>query len=1259
MIEGAAPHVRAHAEELAELLLLQRSGLFDGTWFLERNPDLAAGDLDPLTHFHRYGWRENRRPNAYFDPAWYIDNNKDVAASGADPLLHYIEYGEAEGRPPIAWFDPAWYRRHHGLPRTALCLAHFLQHRHDGTVSPVPEFDAVHYAARYPDVAAAGMDPFEHYLVRGATEDREPSAAFDPVFYRERYLRHLPDVVPLLHFRQNRHRPGIHPRRPENETDIPREVRRNTRPGPAFEEVAPVPAAAARRAKLLAFYLPQFHAVPENDQWWGKGFTEWTNVARGLPRFVGHYQPRTPRDLGHYTLSGTEVLRRQAAMALEAGLHGFVFYFYWFNGRRLLEAPLESLLADRAIDLPFCLMWANENWTRRWDGSEHEVLLSQDYRTADEAGLVAEFLRHFEDPRYIRLEGRPVLMVYRAGLIPPGAVARWRRLFAAAGEHPLFVMAQSFNDRDPRRFGMDAAVEFPPHKLTDHLDPLNPELTILDHNATARVYAYDALAAATDLSPQPFPLIRTAVPGWDNDARRQGAGMTVHGATPAAFGAWLDRLIEAARDQPVSNEAIVCINAWNEWGEGAYLEPDVHFGAAFLNAAGRAVTGGNAARRQRLLLVGHDAFPAGAQLLLLNLGRTFRESRGIDVAFLLLGPGALLPEYQKVAPTTVLHSNHDMTRQIDSLVVQGFDAALVNTSAAASVLPTLAAAGLDCTLLVHELPRLLQERNLVEPVREAVAHARTVVFGAVHVRDRFAELVRLAPGQAAILPQGAYRPVRAAAGPARRATLNLPEGALLVVGMGYADLRKGFDLFLAAWRTAQAQNGARRSRARPMHFLWAGTIDPGLLAYLGAEVAAAAATGTFHHHPFSADGGDWLAAADILLLTSREDPFPTVVLEAMGVGVPTVAFEEGGGIPDLLRDCAAGTCVPLGDVAAMVAAIPATLARFTPPGRTRLANRARRLFDFDDYAGHLVALVRPDTLDVSVVVPSFDYERYMPARLASVFNQTHPVREVVLLDDASRDNSVAVAEAAAEEAGRTLRVVTATANSGSVFAQWHRAARLAAGEFLWIAEADDLSEPEFLSALCRALGNAPDAVMAFCDSRAVDAEGAPLWPDHQAYYASSGVTLLQEDGVFEAQDVLEACLGERNLILNVSGVLFRRTALLAALDRCAPELAEYRMAGDWRVYAELLAGNPGRVAYVARPLNIHRRHGSSVTHRLSVEHHLDEVARMHRHMRTVIGRRRGLVPAQRQALEAARRALTPTPDPTPTRRATRRTRPKP
>jgi len=376
----------------------------------------------------------------------------------------------------------------------------------------------------------------------------------------------------------------------------------------------------------------------------------------------------------------------------------------------------------------------------------------------------------------------------------------------------------------------------------------------------------------------------------------------------------------------------------------------------------------------------------------------------------------------------------------------------------------------------------------------------------------------------------------------------------------------------------------------------------------------------------------------VFLLTSREDPFPSVVLEAMSAGVPCVAFEDSGGVPNLLRDFGAGYAVPLGDAAEMVRQMRALMLRTQPDDRERLAQAARRHFGWDTYADALLQLVDPGALQVSVVVPNYNYGRYLAGRLNSLFAQTYPVAEVVVLDDASTDESAAVVRDTAAAAGRHVRWVPGGSNSGSVFKQWRRAADLARGEWLWIAEADDQANPEFLAALCRALADAPDAVLAFSDSRAVDAGGAALWPDHQGYYARAGAPILAQDGVFQAADFLRDCLSARNLILNASAVVWRRTALQQALRRCGPDLVDFTMAGDWRIYAEALSQG-GTVAYVARPLNTHRRHAASVTHRLPIAQHLDEVGRMHRHMQAVLGTDAALVRGQRQAMTEARTAL--------------------
>ncbi len=1196
--------------EAQNLIILQRSGLFDGAWYTARHLDFGGRSHEALVHWYRYGWRENRWPNAYFEPHYYVDRNADIA--DANPLIHYITVGEAAGRRPVPFFDPAWYRSQYAVPRGELCLAHFLSRRLTGDTSPIPEFDSAYYLRENPDVAAAGMDPLEHYLVRGYAEERRPSPGFDMRRGRRGGAGHHPN--PLLDMLQRREAARL-----DSGPNIAVEVRRVTQPHPAFEEVQPVPPGAVPQAKVLAYYLPQFHPVPENDAWWGRGFTEWTNLQRGLPRFAGHYQPRIPRDLGHYRLDQVGTIRRQIELAKGAGLHGFVIYTYWFNGRRFLEGPLETFLADPSLAFPFCLMWANENLTRRWDGSEDQILLSQDYRLADEPPLLAEFARYFADPRYIRLQGRPVLMVYRPRLIPDTAatIARWRRLFRDDhGMDPIFIMAQSFGDEDPRPFGLDAAVEFPPHKITDRLDQINDALDVLDPNFSAEVYDYDAFVeASVQESAPPYPLIKTAVPGWDNDPRRQGAGTVLHGVTPATYQAWLEDLIRRARAHPVFGESLVCINAWNEWAEGAYLEPDVHFGAAFLNATARAVAGLPApAARTRVLLVGHDAHAHGAQLLLLHIGRVLRAVHGVDIGFLLLGGGALEAEYKALAPVSIAQDAVQLRQAAAAARAGGGSIAIVNSAASAHACAVLAEEGMTSILLVHELPRLIREKGLLPALRQGIPAACSVVFAAAFVREQCEALVTLDPAKTVIMPQGLYKPAvpDEAARAALRAELRVPPDAILAVGIGYADLRKGFDLFLQVWR-------ATRAAPRPVHLAWVGGMDPGMEAYLGGEIAAASATGSFFYLGQRNDTEAVLAAADVFLLTSREDPLPSVALEAMSAGVPVAAFEETGGAPGLIAEIGGGESVPLGDAAAMAESLLRLAAGFGPERAAMLAEASRAAFSFDHYCARLLALAKPGLLSVSVVVPSYNYGRYKAGRLASIFAQSYPVHEVIVLDDASVDRSAAIAEETAAGWGRRIRIERNERNSGSVFAQWRRAAEQATGEWLWIAEADDLSDPTFLAMLAEAIGRASDAALAFCDSSAIDGDGAVLWDDHKAYYAGVLPGALERDGVFDGLTFLRAYMADRNLILNASAVLWRRSALVAALRHCEADLQHLALAGDWRLYAEVLAKPGAEVAYVARPLNQHRRHPQSVTARLDQAAHLAEIGHMHDVMARILG----------------------------------------
>jgi hypothetical protein len=396
-------------------------------------------------------------------------------------------------------------------------------------------------------------------------------------------------------------------------------------------------------------------------------------------------------------------------------------------------------------------------------------------------------------------------------------------------------------------------------------------------------------------------------------------------------------------------------------------------------------------------------------------------------------------------------------------------------------------------------------------------------------------------------------------------------------------------------------------------------MDPRISTYLAPEIQAAEATGRAYFPGFQADMVGFMNAADVFALTSREDPFPSVALEALASGIDVVAFAGTGGIADLLNDPTLGCVVPMSDTAAMADALCARLEPLSEALRGARAAQAQARFAFGPYAAELLAELRSDAPRVSVAVLSHNYAQYLPQRLGSIFAQTHPVEEVIILDDASTDNSVAVAEAVAAEWRRTIRLDVAGCNSGSVFAQWRRAAELVQGEYLWIAEADDAAEPEMLARLSRLLATHPDIDLAFCDSRAIGADGETVMPSYQEYYRNSDVPALASDVVLDAGQFLRLCLAERNTILNASAVLFRTAALRDAMARLADDLGSWRVAGDWRIYLEILASHPsGRVGFLASPLNLHRRHHASVTAKLSSRAMQAEIARMHKVINIVI-----------------------------------------
>jgi lipopolysaccharide biosynthesis protein len=338
-----------------------------------------------------------------------------------------------------------------------------------------------------------------------------------------------------------------------------------------------------KRVRLIAFYLPQFHPIPENDAWWGKGFTEWTNVAKSGPLFPGHYQPHIPADLGFYDLRLPETRQAQANLAREHGIYGFCYYHYWFHGKFLLERPFNEVIASGQPDFPFCLCWANEDWTRAWDGRSAEILIKQRYSEEDDREHLRWLSKAFRDERYIRVAGKPFFLVYRASRLPDPlkTTSIWREEAFKLGIGELFLCrVESFPNEhtNPEALGFDAAVEFQP----DWTD-LGPKLRNAAYGDYA-VYEYSAVVEKMlQKDDPPYKRFPCVTPSWDNSPRRRRNAVILLNSTPALYEKWLRSTLQKLSQRSV-DEKIVFINAWNEWGEGNHLEPDLIMGRGYLEA---------------------------------------------------------------------------------------------------------------------------------------------------------------------------------------------------------------------------------------------------------------------------------------------------------------------------------------------------------------------------------------------------------------------------------------------------------------------------------------------------------------------------------------------------------------------------------------------------------------------------------------------------------------------------------------------------
>ncbi len=360
----------------------------------------------------------------------------------------------------------------------------------------------------------------------------------------------------------------------------------------------------AAKARLIAFYLPQFHPIPENDEWWGAGFTEWTNVAKAKPLFAGHQQPNFPADLGFYDLRVSESRIAQAELARQYGIEGFCYWHYWFGGKRLLERPFTEVLKSGSPDFPFCLAWANHTWSGIWHGCPDRILIEQTYPGVED--FTAHFYAMFDafrDPRYMKIDGRNIFCVYRPFDLqePKLFIQTWRRL-AAKERVPgfYFIAIVEYPWKIPKD-GYDACTTNPPVSMLPYegIKPINDKISLALQGGDSKlpqIYSYETFVRnAFPEKTRRVEFYPCVVPNWDNTPRSGVNGFVLIDSTPELYAQHLREAVGLVADRS-QDQRVVFIKSWNEWAETNYLEPDLKWGKAYLEKTLLTIT---APREQR------------------------------------------------------------------------------------------------------------------------------------------------------------------------------------------------------------------------------------------------------------------------------------------------------------------------------------------------------------------------------------------------------------------------------------------------------------------------------------------------------------------------------------------------------------------------------------------------------------------------------------------------------------------------------------
>jgi glycosyltransferase involved in cell wall biosynthesis len=829
------------------------------------------------------------------------------------------------------------------------------------------------------------------------------------------------------------------------------------------------------------------------------------------------------------------------------------------------------------------------------------VLIAQDHSPEDDLAFIEYVSHYLRDSRYIKIQGKPLLIVYRPGTLPSAkkTAKRWRSWCRENNLGEIYLAyTQSFESVKPKKFGFDGAIEFPPNNT---VPPIITDLVKTENSSFSGVaYDWNTLVERSQKYQKPdYPLFRGVCPSWDNTARRMSKATVFLGSTPKKYGTWLENAaLDTISRFSDPSERLVFVNAWNEWAEGAYLEPDSKYGYGYLQATRDALESVNTKlESRRVVLVAHDAHPMGAQYLTLHMAKMLVEDFGFQLDIVVLGDGPLLKDYGQYATLHILHGKDPRGEHAKALAAElfaeGFRSAIANTAVSGLFTQVLKEQGFHVISLIHELPGIIKHYNLQLHVKSIAEYADWVVFPAKMILEGFELFSPVSLQRTVIRPQGLFRKnsLRSAEQVKRarkdlRSQFGLPATAQIILCIGYADRRKGIDLFVDI--------GLKVMRQMPNScFLWVGHFDPALEPDIKSIVDHSGFSNRFVFPGLDFQSDLYYAGSDVFALTSREDPFPSVVLEALDANLPIVAFDGVGGFTDLLSR-GGGRLIHPFDTDEFANALIDLLSQ--PEKAHALGISGGRIvereFSFRRYLFDLLKLAKAPIKCVSVIVPNFNYARYLAERLKTIVDQNYPIYEIIILDDASNDDSVQLLNKIISKLSVDCRLVVNESNSGKPFVQWLKGVELAQGDYIWIAEADDISEPGFLDEVLQPFKD-PSVVMSYCQSKQIDSKGIVLCNDYLDYVNEVSTKKWKKYYVTNGLDEIRTCLAVKNTIPNVSAVVFEKKTMLNVLKERIDEIKTFQVAGDWMTYIYIL--EHGKIAYSPKSLNLHRRHKNSVT----------------------------------------------------------------